>query len=219
MSVSSRLFFFSIIVAGSCLISSCAKEQVPVFLIPSTYRFNTPSLDSKKIYVIDPVTNNFKIAKDTLGTFNRGNREIADSLNAIIQAEFVQSMLVRIVFETADQARFVFGKLDTVGVLDKVILTDSTVTKYSLTGNQISFTAFPAYYVNINNDFLELNLCQEFTLRSEVMPASQFRRKYVKQHCTAELPDDVIRRIIKNSAPVKYDTISLEYVNYIFSRY
>ncbi len=219
MTISPRNIVWSFFVLGCFLLGSCAKEQVPVFLIPSTYRFNTPSLESKKVYVIDPVTNQFKVANDTLGTFNRGNREIADSLNAIIQSEFVKTMLVRIVFETADQARLVFGRLDTVGVLDKVILSDSTVSKYSLTGNQIAFTAFPQYYVNINNDFLELNLCKEFTLRSQVTTPGSATKRYYYQDCNADLPEDVIRRIVKSAAPVKYDTISLEYVNYIFSRY
>jgi hypothetical protein len=219
MSISPRNIVWSFFVLGCFLLGGCAKEQVPVFLIPSTYRFNTPSLESKKVYVIDPISNQFKVANDTLGTFNRGNREIADSLNAIIQSEFVKTMLVRIVFETADQARLVFGRLDTVGVLDKVILSDSTVSKYSLTGNQIAFTAFPQYYVNINNDFLELNLCKEFTLRSQVATPGPSTKRYYYQDCNADLPEDVIRRIIKSAAPVKYDTISLEYVNFIFSRY
>jgi hypothetical protein len=197
----------------------CSKEQVQQFEVPGTYRFNTPSLDSKFVYVIDPESGSFKIAKDTLGSFNRGNREIADSLNAIIQQEFISSMLSRIVFETADQAKLVFGKLDTVGVLDKVILTDSVITKYSFTGNQVSFSAFPSYFININNDFRELNLCKEFTLRSQVQSTGPSVRRYQHSDCTAEFPDDVIRRILKNASPVKYDTISLEYVNYIFSRY
>ncbi len=215
-----RYFLFAgIISVFIVLFGSCSKELDPVFIVPSSYRFNTPSLDSKFVYVINPATGSFKIAKDTLGSFNRGNPEIADSLNAIIQHEFLSSMLSRIVFESADQVKLVFGKLDTSGVLDKVILTDSVTTKYSFTGNQVSFTAFPSYYVNINNDFLELNLCKEFTLRSQVQNAAPSTRKYYTNDCTAEFPDDVIRRILKNASPVKYDTISLEYVNYIFSRY
>ena len=38
---------------------SCAKEQSPTFIVPSTYRFNSPNLDSKHIYVNDTISNSF----------------------------------------------------------------------------------------------------------------------------------------------------------------
>ncbi|MBP9197979.1 MAG: hypothetical protein KBF35_09950 [Saprospiraceae bacterium] len=198
---------------------SCAKEQSPTFIVPSTYRFNSPNLDSKHIYVIDAISKSFRKVTDTLGSFNRANNEIADSFNRIIQHEFLTSLLKSITFNTSDQASLVFGRLDTVGIKDNIIETNTVNTKYSLSGNQVIFDAYPEYYININNSFLELNFCQEFTLRSYKIAPGESEKKYFKTLCTDALPNTIISNIITSNPGITYDTISLEYVNYIYSRY
>lgn len=198
---------------------SCTKEQSPTFIVPSTYRFNSPNLDSKHIYVIDTITRVFRKVTDTLGSFNRANSEIADSFNRIIEHEFLDGLLKSIQFNTSDQATLVFGILDTVGLKDSIIETTTINTSYSFSGNQVIFNAYPDYFININNSFLELNFCQEFTLRSYKIAPGKSEKKYFKRLCTDELPNDIISKIINNNAGVTYDTISLEFVNYIFSRY
>jgi hypothetical protein len=201
------------------LIASCSKEQPSAFVIPSTYRYNSPNLDSKQVYVIDSIHRTFRKLNDTLGTFNRGNKQIADSLNFIIQHEFLQSMIHSIVFESADKAKFLMGRLDTTGMKSKIILLDSIITNYTMTGNQVIFSSFPNFYFNINNSFEELNFCQEFTLRSVKVAPDKSEKKYYKRLCSSAEPNDIIRNIVTADPAVRYDTISLEYLNYIFSRY
>jgi len=205
-------------ILASVLIS-CSKEQSPTFIVPSTYRFNSPNLDSKHIYVVDTITKAFRKVTDTLGSFNRANNEIADSFNRIIQHEFLTGLLKSIEFNTSNEATLVFGKLDTIGIKDNIIETNTVNTKYSFSGNQIIFDAYPDYNININNSFLELNFCQEFTLRSYRVAPGQSEKKYFKKLCTDALPNDIISNIINSNSGVTYDTISLEFVNYIFSRY
>ncbi len=198
---------------------SCSKEVVASFTVPSTYRYNSPNLDKKYVFAIDTLSKNFKFITDTLGSFNRGNNEIADSLNRIIQHEFLSSMLLSITFISSDQASLTFAQLDTTGVFDTFINKQEVPTGYSFLGNQIILKDFPQYYININNSFLELNFCQEFSLRSERVSPGVSQKKYYKNLCRNDLPEEVIRQIISTNAATRYDTISLEYVNYIFSKY
>ncbi len=211
-----KLFFCGTLVS---VMVACTKEQSPTFIVPSTYRFNSPNLDSKHIYVIDTITKSFRKVTDTLGSFNRANNEIADSFNRIIQHEFLTGLLKSIEFNTSNEATLVFGRLDTLGVKDNIVETNMVNTKYSFLGNQIILDAYPDYNININNSFLELNFCQEFTLRSYRVAPGVSEKKYFKKLCTDALPNEVISKIITNNAGITYDTISLEYVNYIFSRY
>jgi len=214
-----KLGLFSILVVFISLLISCSKEQPPSFIVPSTYRFNSPNLDSKQVFIIDTITKNFRKVTDTLGTFNRANNEIADSFNRIIRQEFLSGLLKSITFNTSDEATLVFGRLDTVGVKDSIIATQTINSRYSFLGNQIIFDAYPAYYININNSFLELNFCQEFTLRSYKIEPGKSEKKYFKKLCESDFPNDVVATIISSNPTVIYDTISVEFVNYIFSRY
>jgi len=198
---------------------ACSKEAEPTFNVPGSYRFNSPSLDSKQVFAIDPSTGKYKLIKDSLGSFNRGNAEIADSLNGIIMREFMENMLQRIDFNSADQATLYFGRLDTVGVIDSIRTIDSLTSRYALNGNAISFDKFPEYIININNSFEELNFCQEFSLRSERLPSGMSVKRYYNSLCSDLSAENVLKNILATNPGVRYDTISVEFVNYIFSRY
>ncbi|MBK8346317.1 MAG: hypothetical protein IPL08_01375 [Saprospiraceae bacterium] len=215
----SRSGFLVFSVVLFVILASCTKDQVNTFTLPSVYRFNTPSLDSKSIFVIDPGTKNIRMISDTLGSFNRGNKEIADSLNRIILTEFLSERLETVMFNNSEDATLTFGRLDTVGTPDKIVDLKEIKTKYKLSGNQVVFTDFPQYLIFLNNEFLELDYCQELTLRSAKLSTGGSQKKYYKRPCTSDLPRDIVSRIVSSEPGVKYDTISLEYVKYIYSKY
>ena len=169
--------------------------------------------------MIDKATGKYRLIKDSLGSFNRGNAEIADSLNRIIMREFMEIMLQRIDFTSADQATLFFGRLDTVGIIDSIRTIDSLISRYTLNGNAISFDKFPEYIININNAFEELNFCQEFSLRSERQPSGVSVKRYYTALCSNQTADNVVQNILTSNPGIQYDTISVEFVNYIFSRY
>ncbi len=200
-------------------IYSCIKESSISFVVPSKYRFNSPNLENKDVYLVDQVTKKAKIITDSLGSFNRPNSEISDSVNAIISKEFTSNSLRAITFNSDNTALLEFGKLDTLGSRDTIISTISTNTKYSFTGNQIKFDAYPDFFITLTNSFLELHFCQQFTLRSQKTQGGTSVKKYFKGNCTNAEPSAVINNIIMLNPSILYDTISLEYVNYIYSTY
>ena len=197
---------------------SCSKTETTISLFPSSYRFNSPNLYEKHFIVIDSLTQNLRKISDTLGTFNRPNSVIADSLNFIIKNDFTKGMLRSIELITDNSAKLYFGYLDTVGV-DRILPLDTLLTSYKLSGNQIIFDARPNYVININNDLLELNFCQEFTLRSDKHATKDSLNYYSNTLCTNDDPLEVVRRILNENPDKIYDTIAVEYVNYIFTRY
>lgn len=201
------------------MIYSCTKEETSTFVVPSKYRFNSPNLDSKYVFVIDQSTKKAKVVSDSLGSFNRSNTEISDSLNAIISREFILNSLRSVSFNQDNDAELEFGRLDTSGVKDSIVFTKTTKSKYSITGNQIKFDAHPEFYAILTNSFKELHFCQEFTLRSQKTAGGISLKKYHKNNCTNAEPNSVINNIISLNPTILYDTISLEYVNYIFSSY
>ncbi|MBK8515837.1 MAG: hypothetical protein IPL55_05980 [Saprospiraceae bacterium] len=201
------------------LFFACSKEGASTFVIPATYRYNSPNLENKYVYVIDPITKNGRIITDSLGTFNRSNSEISDSLNEIITNEFINKSLRSITFNSDNTAKLEFGRLDTTGMKNTIIPTSTSITKYSLSGNKINFDEYPEYFINLNNSFLELNFCQEFTLRNQKLPSGLNFTKYFKTNCTNAEPNAVLNNILSLNPTVIYDTISIEYVNYIFSKY
>lgn len=197
---------------------SCSKTETALSLFPSSYRFNSPNLYEKHFIVIDSLTKNLRKISDTLGSFNRPNSVIADSINRIIKLDFTKGMLRSISFETDNLATLYFGFLDTVGE-DKILPLDAISTTYKLSGNQIIFDARPNYIININNDLLELNFCQEFTLRSDKHATKDSLNYYSNGLCKSDEPLEVVRRILNENPDKIYDTIAVEYVNYIFTRY
>ncbi|MFZ1751722.1 MAG: hypothetical protein WAU01_16095 [Saprospiraceae bacterium] len=203
----------------TCVLFSCAKEQALTFVTPSTYRYNSPNLESKEVYVIDSLTKNIRKVTDTLGTFNRPNSEIADSINRITSNEFVIRRLQSITFDSGSEATLQFGRLDTSTVIDSIVLSDVVKSTYTLNGNQIIMTALPSYYLNINHSAREVNLCYNYTLRNRKLSDGSNLKKYYIQPCTGASSLDVVKNILSTNPSVVYDTISVETVNYIFSKY
>jgi hypothetical protein len=216
-----RYIFTFIAFIGSVsiiLFSSCNKAEEATFTVPSAYRFNSPNLAEKNVYLIDQLSKKGKLITDSLGDFNRSNTVISDSLNYIIRKSFLVNSLRTITFKDGNNALLEFGKLDTTGGKSVIIPLNSKDSKYTLSGNNIKFEAFPEYYAEVTNSFLEVNLCQEFTLRSRRNPTGNVKT-YFHTNCTDVDHSKIITRIINENPSIIYDTISIERINYIFSKY
>ena len=198
---------------------ACKKEQLATFEVPSTYRYNSPHMDARYTYAIN-AAGKPRLLADTIGTFNRDNSEIADSINFYIERDFLTESLRKVSFEANNTALLEFARLDTTGGIDKFIDVRTQSTPYTLTGNDIVLSGFPQYKIVINNSFLELHLCREYTFRSFSQDTSQIKR-YYNQNCTdtSNNPDKVVARIIADNPSIKYDTMSVEFVSHIFSKY
>jgi hypothetical protein len=211
------IFSITLILALSYFFS-CTKAVEPSLVIPSTYRYNSPNLFSKTIYAIDK-SKNLKVISDTLGSFNRANQEIADSINKIINQEFLGEMIKQISFISQSEIELTFAKLDTVMQKNKLVETTKTKTNYTLTGNDIALQAFPHLKLSINNSFLELNMCSQFVLQSQPLTDTSSYKFYSKEWCKSKDPEQIVRDLLLKNPSIKYDTASVEIVNYIFSKY
>lgn len=215
-----KSFLFSVVaIVVICLCNeSCTKETPASLIIPSTYRYNSPNLFDKTVYAIDTFSN-FRKITDTLGSFNRANNEISDSINAIIDMDFMTSLIKEINVLPDNDIELVFGRYDTL--TESIIVTVRDTTKYTTNGNRFLLNDYPEFYLNINNSFLEFNSCNEFTLRSGIdkITKERFNRHYVRRNCSTDDSNLVIQRIISSNPTLRFDTISVEYVNFIFSRY
>lgn len=214
-----KKYFYSLLgLLFICCAISCSKTETTTTLFPSSYRFNSPNLYEKHFIVIDSLTKSLRKITDTLGSFNRANSVIADSLNKIIELEFTRGMLRSISFRSENDATLFFGYLDTVGE-DQIKPLDTLNTKYRMEGNQIIFDERPNFLMNINNDFLEVNFCQEFTYRSDKHASKDSLNYYSKQLCFTDDPFLVVQTILSENPTRIYDTISVEFVNYIYTKY
>jgi hypothetical protein len=207
--------FYTII--GFVFISSCTKVE-RTFNIPSTYRFNSPSLVSKTIFSIDTGTGSIVELTKELGSFNRSNNEIADSINRIVKTQFTQVFLQSLTFISSNQLKLSFARIDTSKTLDEVIPVKDTTYTYSLSGNTVKIDDTP-YTLFLDNYFEEIILCNEFTLRNQKTPNNTNIRKYYLSNCNSINPLESVKAIINKVPKVAYDTISVEYVHYIFSKY
>ncbi len=213
-------FLFLAFLVSAFFIFSCKKTEEAASIFPFTYRFNSPNLAEKDVFVIDTFGRIRRIT-DTLGTFSRPNQQISDSLNKIINIEFMKSMIASISFFDGEKASVVKAVYDTL--TKSVIPVDTIPTKYTLEGNRVLLSAFPQYIIDINFSFLELNFCNEFTFRSAIKARPPvdtiYYRRYSKRVCRFDDPRDVAENVKNDFPGERIDTISIEKVNYIFTRY
>ena len=215
-----KYHFLALVTFGFiCFLSSCNDEVEASFTVPSSHRFNSPNLANKSVYKIDQQAKKGILLTDSLGDFSRSNSVISDSLNAIIRNAFVVNSLRSIQFKDGNTALLEFGRLDTTDGKSVIIPLEKKETKYIFTGNQIKFDSFPQYFAEITNSFLEVNLCQEFTYRSQRVSTGNHVKRYFHNNCIDTDHAKIISRIIGESPATIFDTISIERVNYIFSKY
>ncbi len=224
----SILIFLTVFVT-LVLVWGCSKETTPTLVYPTSFTFNTPSLEERSVYridssyVYDPATNKknlvwkFKKLGDTLGSYDISNPDIADTLNFIIRKNFSNSMISKITLLSANQMEIEYSRLminDTLNPLyDNVEFLTRDTFDYQQVGNILN----PGMY--INNDSREIYICNEFIFGTKKLADGTFEKKYYQNSCNG--PDAIasLERFVSDVNLIKYDTASVEYVNYIFSSY
>jgi hypothetical protein len=223
------------------LFASCTEEVVNTLTYPTTFTFNTPVLESRSLHLIDTFytgtgTNKvlnwkFTAINENLGTFDRSNSVISDTLNQMIRDTFADinnkvnfplriengSMITSITLISADKMKISYGRLDTVGnqnnpLLDRIVNTKDTTFSYKPEGNFI----IPGLY--LNNDSRELYLSNEFVYAG-IRGTSPRKYEYLRSLSNGPDVDRSLKRLVGRFGPLKYDTASVEYVNFIFSSY
>ncbi len=236
MKINILAFFFSIM-----LFSACTEEVVNTLTYPTTFTFNTPVLESRSVHSIDTFTvvvgsekrieYNVKELTENLGTFDRSNSLVSDTLNHEIRKSFYTkslrddfplrikngSMITSITLISANEMKISYGILDTLDsknpLLDRIISTIDTTLNYTPNGNFI----LPGLY--LNNDSRELYLCNEFIYAGKRGTAKPRIYEYKRRLSNGPILNESLSRIIFANGPLKYDTLSVEYVNFIFSSY
>lgn len=200
----------------------CTKESVNTLVYPTTFTFNTPILENRSVYRIDStiVLNTATQKKDTLwkfsllteeklGTFDRPNAEITDTINKMLLADLQKGFLSKITLLSSKQAELEFSYLDTMTQNFVYIKTDTV--QYDQNGNYIFGNAY------LNNDSREIFLCREFILAKKVDMNTSIS-KYFTNSCVGNSLSS-IKNFVANNPDVKYDTAAVELVSVIYSNY
>lgn len=213
------------------LILGCSKETTPSLVYPTSFVFNTPSLEERSVYVIDssyifdPATStkkliwNFRRLGDTLGSYDKSNPDIADTLNFMIRNEFADPqklMISKITLLSSTEMELEYSLLikDALNPLnDTLEFIRRDLIEYQQVGNILARGMY------INNDFREIYICNEFILATKTLTNTTTYQEYYKSDCNGPDPTSSLGRFVTDYPFIKYDTASVEYVNYIFSSY
>ncbi len=200
----------------------CTKESVNTLVYPTTFTFNTPILENRSVYRIDStiVLNTATQKKDTLwkfsllteeklGTFDRPNAEITDTINKMLVSDLQNGFLSKITLLNSKQAELEYSYLDTMTQNFVYIKTDTV--QYDQNGNYIFGNAY------LNNDSREIFLCREFILAKKVDMNTSIS-KYFTNSCVGNSLSS-IKNFVANNPDVKYDTAAVELVSVIYSNY
>jgi hypothetical protein len=209
-------------------LASCTKETTYTLTYPTTFTYNVPSLESRSIFkidstqVINPSTQmkepnyTVKLLTSDLGSFNWPNGVLADTLNDIIRTNFQASMISKITLLSATQMKIEYSKLviDTSSALkDYYVPYNTQIIDYQQIGNNLSDDLY------INNDSREIYLCQEFIFAKKKLEDNTILSQYYQKPCKHSTPEASILSFVSEENSIKYDTASVEIVNFIFSSF
>ena len=218
-----KIFILSIFTVFVTIFTlGCTKESVNTLVYPTTFTFNTPILENRSVYRIDStiVLNTATQKKDTLwkfsllteeklGTFDRPNAEITDTINKMLVSDLQNGFLSKITLLNSKQAELEYSYLDTMTQNFVYIKTDTV--QYDQNGNYIFGNAY------LNNDSREIFLCREFILAKKVDMNTSIS-KYFTNSCVGNSLSS-IKNFVANNPDVKYDTAAVELVSVIYSNY
>lgn len=210
MNNKSNIFFLFVLMTA--IFFSCKKEDTYTFSTPSTYRFNSPSLVERNVYLING--NDYTLLIDSLGSFDKSNAEIADTLNVFIKQNFIDPFITELMLIDGSNLKMVISNYDTLS--KKFVTIKEENLGYSLVGNDLEINGYPELSINIDTDFMELRQCKLFSERS-VKNAPQ--NLYIEENCTTRDGEKTVDKIVKSDLSVTFDTISVEYVDFIYSKY
>lgn len=218
-----KIFILSIFTVFVTIFTlGCTKESVNTLVYPTTFTFNTPILENRTVYRIDStiVLNTATQKKDTLwkfkllteeklGTFDRPNAEITDTINKMLLAGFQNRFLSKITLLSPKELVREFSYLDTM--TQKLVFISADTVQYDQNGNYIYGDAY------LNNDSREIFICREFILAKKADMNTSFS-KYFTNSCSGSSLSS-IKNFVIESPTLKYDTASVELVSLIYSNY
>lgn len=218
-----KIFILSIFTVFVTIFTlGCTKESVNTLVYPTTFTFNTPILENRSVYRIDStiVLNTATQKKDTLwkfsllteeklGTFDRPNAEITDTINKMLLAELQNSFLSKIILLSPKEMVREFSYLDTM--TQKLVYIKTDTVPYDQVGNFINKNTY------LNNDSREIFVCREFILAKKAEMNTSFS-KYFTDGCSGNSLSS-IKDFVTNNPDVKYDTAAVELVSLIYSNY
>ncbi|MEZ4912055.1 MAG: hypothetical protein R2774_14480 [Saprospiraceae bacterium] len=210
MNFNNKHFFYLII--SLALLFGCKKEETYSFSTPSTYRFNSPSLTNRQVFAIQD--SKYTQLIDSLGSFDKSNEEIADTLNVFIKQNFIDPFITEITLTDSKNVKLVISQYDTLTKAFTVLREENL--GYTLVGNDVEITGYPNLSINIDTDFMELRLCKSFSERSIF---NSDKNEYHEENCTTRDGESTINNIVVSNPSITYDTIGLEYVDFIYSKY
>jgi hypothetical protein len=173
---------------------SCADKAVPTFTVPSTYRFNSPTLVDKTYYVYD--NGGYRLVTDTLDDFLVDNEVLGDSLNQRLRKVFINETITSISFLTTNESQITFAMYDP---LTSTYINPRIVnSKYRFEGNDLKIDSLPNAKMNIDGDFYEVR--QKYHAADRVY-------RWVKTDTTLRVRDYDLR-------PYQYDD-DKSYINFM----
>ncbi len=199
-------------------IFSCSEEQPRTLVYPTTYTFNTPLLDDRGVFTIENTNNTwtFKQIIDELGSFNRSDVVISDTINKMIREEFANNMIRSITLLSAREMEITHGRLilDPKNPLkDSIeVLTTETVS-YQANGNIL----MPGMF--LNNEFRDIYICNEFIFANSRISIDSLYFSYFRNDCNGRDYNTSLQKFVNDNNFLRFDTASVEYINYIFSSY
>lgn len=206
--------YFSILLV--VVITGCTKETFNQLVYPTTFRFNSPALDDRAVFTIDNTNTMFMKIIDELGSFDRSDASISDTINHMIRAEFANNMISEITLLSASDMVITRGRLalDPNNPLkDTIIVQNIDTVRYQINGNYL----MPGMY--LNNENRDIYICNEFIYANARISTDSLYFAYYRNDCNGRNYETTLRRFIDNNNFLKFDTASVEYVNYIFSSY
>ncbi len=207
-------------------VAGCTKETVHTLVYPTTFKFNTPLLQDRAVFKIDSFYTgsgsnkklNWKFQRiiEDIGTFNRSDAIISDTLNKLIRSEFSNNIISKIVLLSPQDMEISTGRLilDPKNPLkDSIIITDVQTLKYQANGNFL----MPGMY--LNNESRDIYVCNEFIYANKRISKDSLYYSYFRNDCNGLDYNASLGKFVDSNNFLKFDTASVEYVNYIFSSY
>ncbi|MCZ2101198.1 MAG: hypothetical protein LC107_06645 [Chitinophagales bacterium] len=200
-------------------IASCTKETPRTLEYPTTFTFNTPLLDDRGVFVIENGGNNtwtFKQIIDELGSFNRSDAVISDTLNQMIREEFSNNMISKITLLSPNQMEITRARLilNPSGHLkDSIEVIQTETVNYQANGNVL----MPGMF--LTNEFRDIYICNEFIYANARINPDSLYFGYFRNDCNGRDYNGTLNNFVRNNNFLKFDTASVEYINYIFSSY
>lgn len=216
-------YFFILLVV---ITFGCTKEVPHTLVYPTTFTFNTPLLQDRGVFTIDSFytgsgsnkTLNWKFKRiiEDLGSFNRSDAVISDTLNFMIRQEFSNNIISKITLLSPNEMEITRGRLllDLDNRLkDSIIVTDIETINYQPNGNFL----LPGMY--LNNESRDIYICNEFIYANKRVTSDSLYFSYFRNDCNGLDYNTSLNRFVDLNNFLKFDTASVEYINYIFSSY